>query len=91
MFARVGITPRVILETENVEILKALVASGMGLSLIPYRSIANEVKARHLASARIADTVLERETGWVYLKSPHLPRAMQELMRTLERVKSKLG
>jgi hypothetical protein len=28
--------------------------------------------------------VLERETGWVYPRSSHLPRAVQELIRTLE-------
>jgi DNA-binding transcriptional LysR family regulator len=90
LFTRVGIEPRVVLETENVEILKALVASGMGLSIIPYQSVAEEVRTGTLAVARIAGTVLERETGWAYPRSSHLPRALQELIRTLEKIKPTL-
>jgi len=89
-FARVGIEPRVVLETENVEILKSLVESGMGLTIIPYQSVADEVRAGQLACARIAGTVLERETGWVYPRSAHIPRALQELVRVLESIRPRL-
>jgi DNA-binding transcriptional LysR family regulator len=90
-FTRVGIEPRVVLETENVEILKALVASGMGLSIIPYQSVVGEVRAGQLACARVAGAVLERETGWAYPRSSHLPRALQELIRTLESIRPRLN
>ncbi len=90
LFTRVGIEPRVVLETENVEILKALVASGMGLTIIPYQSVADEVRAGQLAVARVAGAVLERETGWVYPRSSHLPRALQELIKTLESIRPRL-
>jgi DNA-binding transcriptional LysR family regulator len=90
MFTEVGIEPRVVLETENVEILKALVAIGMGLSIIPYQSVANEARAGQLACARIAGHVLERETGWVYPRSSHMPRALQELIRTLDKIRGTL-
>jgi len=82
-FTRVGIEPRVVLETENVEILKSLVASGMGLTIIPYQSVVAEVQAGKLASTRISGEVLERETGWVYPRTAHLPRSVQELINTL--------
>jgi DNA-binding transcriptional LysR family regulator len=91
LFTQVGIEPRVVLETENVEILKALVASGMGLSIVPYQSIADETRAGKLACARIAGQVLERETGWAYPRSSHLPRAVQELIRTLELIRPRLS
>ena len=90
LFTSVGIEPRVVLETENVEILKALVASGMGLSIIPYQSVVNEVRGGQLACARIAGHVLERETGWVYPRSPHMARALQELMRALDQIRGSL-
>jgi DNA-binding transcriptional LysR family regulator len=90
-FTRGGIAPRVVLETENVEILKSLVASGMGLTIIPYQSIADEVRSGKLACARLSgETALERETGWVYPRSSHLPRAVQELIGTLEKIKPQL-
>lgn len=85
-FTRVGIEPRVVLDTENVEILKALVASGMGLSIIPYESVAEEVSSGRLVSTRIAGVVLERETAWAYPRSTHVPRSVQELIRTLETI-----
>jgi DNA-binding transcriptional LysR family regulator len=90
LFTQVGIEPRVVLETENVEILKALVASGMGLSIIPFQSVDDEVRTGKLACARIWGQVLERETGWVYPRSSHMPRALQELMRTLETIRGTL-
>ena len=89
-FTRVGIEPRVVLETENVEILKALIASGMGLSIIPYQSVADEVRGGRLACARMTGTILERETGWAYPRTSHLPRALQELIRTLESIRPRL-
>jgi DNA-binding transcriptional LysR family regulator len=90
-FSRAGIEPRVALETENVEILKALVASGMGLTIIPYQSVADEVQTGRLACARLAgDSGLQRETGWVYPRSSHLPRAVQELIGMLEKIKPRL-
>jgi len=90
-FTRVGIEPRVVLETENVEILKALVASGMGMTIIPYQSVADEVRSGQLACARVSGaTELERETGWVYPRSSHLPRAVQELIGMLETIKPTL-
>ena len=33
---------------------------------------------------------MERETGWAYPRSSHLPRALQELVKTLEAIKPKL-
>jgi DNA-binding transcriptional LysR family regulator len=89
-FTRVGIEPRVVLETENVEILKALVTSGMGLSIVPYQSIVDEVRAGKLGCARIAGTVLERETGWAYPRAARLPRAVQQLIETFKVVLPKL-
>jgi DNA-binding transcriptional LysR family regulator len=89
-FTQAGIEPRVVLETENVEILKALVASGMGLSIIPYQSVEEDVRAKKLACARIAGHVLERETGWAYPRSSHMPRAVQELIKTLEAIRDHL-
>ena len=47
LFTEFGIAPRVVLETENVEILKALVSIGMGLTIIPYQAVAHEVRERH--------------------------------------------
>jgi DNA-binding transcriptional LysR family regulator len=84
------IEPNVVTETENVEIIKALVMVGMGIAIIPYQAVAREVRSGQLFCARIAGQHLVRETGWVHLRLTRVPRAVQELMRTLERVRPKL-
>jgi DNA-binding transcriptional LysR family regulator len=89
-FVREQIAPKVVTETENVEIIKALVMVGMGIAIIPYQAVAREVRSGQLFCTRIAGQQLVRETGWVHLRLDRVPRAVQELMRTLERVRSKL-
>ena len=90
LFTRVGIEPRVVLETENVEILKALVTIGMGLTIIPYQAVAAELAAGQLACARLTGAILERETGWVYPRSLHVSRAVGELIKMFETVRPSL-
>lgn len=89
-FLKEQIAPTVVTETENVEIIKALVEVGMGITIIPYQAVAREVRAGHLFCARIVGQQLVRETGWVHLRVDRVPRAVQEMMRTLEQVRPKL-
>ena len=89
-FVRENIEPKVVTETENVEIIKALVMVGMGIAILPYQSVAREVRSGQLFCARIAGQQLVRETGWVHLRLNRVPRAVQEMMRTLERVRPRL-
>jgi len=89
-FIREQIAPKVVTETENVEIIKALVMVGMGMAILPYQAVAREVRAGQLFCARIAGQQLLRETGWVHLRLNRVPRAVQEMMRTLERIQPRL-
>ena len=47
-FASQNIEPNVVMDTENVEIIKAMVKTGLGISIVPYQAIAREVQARQL-------------------------------------------
>jgi len=89
-FVREGIAPKVVTETENVEIIKALVEVGMGIAIVPYQAVAREVRAGRLFCARIAGQQLVRETGWVHLRLNRVPRAVQEMMGTFERIRPRL-
>jgi DNA-binding transcriptional LysR family regulator len=60
MFTREQINPRIVMETENVEILKALVLIGMGLTIIPYQAVTREVHAGRLRCVRIERVSLVR-------------------------------
>ena len=86
VFAEHGLPVKVAMETENVEIIKAMVGAGLGLALIPYAAIAKDVRAGRFAYARLRGRRPFRETGWVYLKSG-LPRSATEMLRMFEEVK----
>lgn len=89
-FVREQIKPRVVAETENAEIMKAMVASGLGISIVPFQAVANEIRTGALSVARIQGRQLVRETGWVYRTSERLPRVVQEMMATLTQLSSHL-
>jgi DNA-binding transcriptional LysR family regulator len=90
MFAREQIEPRIVMETENVEILKALAASGMGMTIVPYQAVVREVRAGQLKCRRIDGVSLVRETGWVYVRAPRVPRLVQHMFDALERTLPRL-
>lgn len=89
-FLTARIEPRIVMETENVEIIKAMVRNDIGISIIPYQAVARDVAAGHKFCARIEGRSLMRETGWVYPKMSRTPRAVQEVIRAFERVRPKL-
>ena len=84
------IEPPVVMDTENVEILKAMVKTGLGISIVPYQAIAREVRAGQFFCARIEGRQLVRETGWVYARTTRIPRMMEELMTAFDTVRGRL-
>ncbi|HWK12001.1 MAG TPA: LysR family transcriptional regulator, partial [Vicinamibacterales bacterium] len=89
-FARERLQPPVVTETGNVEITKAMVAAGLGVSIVPYQSIAHEAQAGTLRYARVAGPPLVRTTGWVYLNSGRVPRMVDAMMDMLKTVAPRL-
>ena len=78
------------METENVEIIKALVRTNLGITIISFQSVAREFASHQLFCARIAGQSLMRRTGWVYAKANRVPRAVQEVLAAFERIRPKL-
>jgi len=89
-FASENIEPTVVMDTENVEIIKAMVKTGLGIGIVPYQSVAREVRAGQFATARVEGHELVRETGWVYTRANRTPRMISELLVAFEAVKGKL-
>jgi DNA-binding transcriptional LysR family regulator len=89
-FAASRIEPRIVMETENVEIIKALVRSGLGITIVSYQSVARDVASGHLYCARIDGKPLIRETGWVYPKMSRTPRAVEEVIKAFDKVRPRL-
>ena len=89
-FARERIAPDIIMETENVEIIKAMVKTGIGIGIVPYQSVAREVKAGQLYCTRVDGYELVRQTGWVYAKANRVPRVIHELLAAFDAVRGRL-
>jgi DNA-binding transcriptional LysR family regulator len=89
-FAGENIDPMVLMDTENVEIIKAMVKTGQGVGIVPYQAIAREVKAGQLFCARIEGHELARETGWVYARANRVPRMIEELLKAFEAIRERL-
>jgi DNA-binding transcriptional LysR family regulator len=90
-FAEEQVPMDVAMETENVEIIKAMVAAGLGITLVPYMAVARDIKLRRFACARVRGRRLYRETGWVHLKSDYVPRTVTEMLRVFEQMKDQFG
>jgi DNA-binding transcriptional LysR family regulator len=85
-FSRERIEGQIVMETENVEIIKAMVRTGLGISIIPWQAAAADVKGQQLFCSRIAGHPLFRQTGWLYPKMARLPRTVTEVLRIFETV-----
>ncbi|MBI4888225.1 MAG: LysR family transcriptional regulator [Acidobacteria bacterium] len=86
-FTRQRIEPEIVMETENVEIIKAMVRSGLGISIVPWQAAAADVRTGQLFCSRIAGHALHRQTGWLYPKMRRLPRAVSEVMRVFDTIR----
>jgi DNA-binding transcriptional LysR family regulator len=80
-FRGAHIRPHVAMEAENVATIKPLVKIDLGISIIPLRSMADELERRELHCLRIRNHRITRQVGLVYHKSDHLPRILLELIR----------
>src|SRR2546425_3263714 len=89
-FATENIEPTIVMDTENVEIIKAMVKSGLGVGIVPYQALAREVRAGQFFCARIDGYELVRETGWVYARANRVPRMIDELLIAFEGIRGRL-
>ena len=78
------------METEIVEIIKAMVRHGLGISIIPWQAAAADVDAKTLFCSRIAGHSLRRQTGWLYPKMGRLPRTVAEVVKVFDSVRPRL-
>ncbi len=81
----------VAMETENVEIIKAMVSRGLGVTVIPYAAIAGDVRSVRFGWARLRGKRLYREMSWVFLKTDYQARAITELLRVFDGMKHQFG
>jgi DNA-binding transcriptional LysR family regulator len=83
-FESLGVRPRTTMEVENNEAIKSLVRAGLGASILPLCSVAEE-KMCQLRVLRVKDKPLNRELYLARLDSEVLPGAIRELAAELVR------
>jgi DNA-binding transcriptional LysR family regulator len=79
-FERLGISPKIAMESENVATIKPLVRINLGVSLLPLRSVIAEARRGELHYIRIRDEKIVREIGLVCHKVNYKPKALDELI-----------
>jgi DNA-binding transcriptional LysR family regulator len=90
-FAAEEIEPPIVMDTENVEIIKAMVKTGLGIGIVPYQAIAREVQEGEFFCTRVEGHELVRETGWVYARANRTPRMIHELLAAFDQIRTRLN
>jgi LysR family cyn operon transcriptional activator len=85
-FNNVGIAPHIAMEAENVALIKPLVKIDLGISIIPVRSVSEELQRGELHCLKIKDHRLTRQVGLVYHKADFIPKMLSELIRLFKEV-----
>jgi DNA-binding transcriptional LysR family regulator len=75
-FNRIGVQPRIVMEMENIESIKALVRAGLGIAVLPVCSVVGSQGAT-LRALRIHKFRMDRNLALALPKSPMLPLAIQ--------------
>jgi DNA-binding transcriptional LysR family regulator len=81
---RIGFRPRIVMEMENIEAIKALVRAGLGTAVLPVCSVAG-AQGSTLRAMRIRKFRMERNLALALPKSPILPRAIVQFANRLTR------
>jgi len=79
-FQEQGLTPNVSMEAENVATIKPLVRINLGISILPLRSVVEEIEQGELVYLKIADYSLVREQGLVLHKTSSMPNVLSQLV-----------
>ena len=87
-FHDVGINPRIVMEAENVALIKPLVKIDLGISIIPLRSVSEELERGELHYLKIKNHRLIRQVGLVFHKSEYIPKMLSELIRLFKEVQN---
>jgi DNA-binding transcriptional LysR family regulator len=74
------------MEAENVALIKPLVKIDLGVSIIPLRSVSEELQRGELHCLSIVDHKLVRQVGLVFHKAEYIPKMLSELIRLFKEV-----
>lgn len=79
-FSMVGFEPKIVMNHNYAGGIKEVVKLGLGVSLLPYWSIAEEVRLGHLSALRLKGLYMTETTGLVYRKSERVSGVLSALI-----------
>lgn len=88
VFREAGLEPRIGMEMSSPEAIKKLVGVGLGLGVLPYRSVAAEVRAGSLRTLRVEGVDLQRVLGIVRDAGRSPSPAAAAFLDLLERIRN---
>jgi len=68
---------------DNIEMVKEAVSHGVGVGILPFRSMREEVQQKRLTAIRLAGASLYRPLGIIYRRKRPLHHAAQEFLKLL--------
>lgn len=76
-FAAHRFHPRVVMRLDNAEAIKAMIKSELGVSLLPFWTVSQEVKQRKLSLTRLQEPPLTGRLVLVTRRAGHLPHSVR--------------
>ncbi len=79
-----GVTLEVAMEIDSQEAIKNLVASGLGLSILPHQTVRGEIERGTLARSRVKGLVIERSIGLMMHGKRHITAAARAFLEVMK-------
>ena len=80
-----GVTLEVAMEIDSQEAIKNLVASGLGLSILPHETVRGEIERGTLARSRVKGLKIERSIGLIMPVKRHVTAAARAFLDVMNR------
>jgi DNA-binding transcriptional LysR family regulator len=82
---RRGVTPAVSMAIDSQEAIKHLVASGLGLSVLPMKTVENDIRSGSLRTLEVAGISFRREIGLILPAGRYLPMTVRAFLDEMKR------
>ncbi len=79
-----GVTLEVAMEIDSQEAIKNLVASGLGLSILPHETVRGEIERGLLARSRVKGLKIERSIGLMIPEKRHVTAAARAFLEVMK-------
>lgn len=84
LLGNAGVQPHVVMELDNVEAIKKMVQAGLGVSMLPWLAVEEDISAGRLVAIAVAGVgPTERPISAIYREDKYLSAALKEFVAVL--------